>query len=243
MTDDRLPDGAMPDIELTAAELALGLLEGQERTAAEHRLEREPAFADAVERWRSTFEASFPIAMAEAPPELRARVLAAAGVGGVGSSGPAANDNQVWKLATAIASLVAICLLVVVLTRPVPAPVSLAPAPAPATVLFAQLTPTSGEAHTLPAVYQPQAAALRIAAADLSGAQRSAELWLIPDDGVPRALGLLDRSGSTVLRLKPATRGQIGAGAALAVSIEPVGGSTTGKPTGPIVAKGVLTEI
>ena len=72
-------------------------------------------------------------------------------------------------------------------------------------------------------------------------AGRVLELWSVPPDGAPRSLGLIDANGVTVV-----TRSRLpasllkGGTAALAVSIEPAGGSPTGVPTGPVVYAGKL---
>ena len=72
-------------------------------------------------------------------------------------------------------------------------------------------------------------------------ADRVLELWSVPPEGAPRSLGLIKADGVTVLdrsRL-PATLLK-GGTAALAVSVEPPGGSPTGAPTGPVVFAGKL---
>lgn len=72
-------------------------------------------------------------------------------------------------------------------------------------------------------------------------AGRALELWAVPPQGAPRSLGLVSANGTTVV-----ARGRLAAGlrkgdtAALAVSVEPAGGSPTGAPTGPIVYAGKL---
>jgi len=67
-------------------------------------------------------------------------------------------------------------------------------------------------------------------------AQRALELWAVPASGAPRSLGLISATSATVLR-----RGRLLDGAAaLAVSLEPTGGSPTGAPTGPILFVGKL---
>jgi anti-sigma-K factor RskA len=70
---------------------------------------------------------------------------------------------------------------------------------------------------------------------------RVLELWSVPPQGNPQSLGLIKADGVTVLdrRRLPATLLQ-GGTAALAVSVEPPGGSPTGVPTGPVVFAGKL---
>lgn len=64
--------------------------------------------------------------------------------------------------------------------------------------------------------------------------EHSLELWLIAD-GKPVSLGLLPTAGEGKLKLPP---GVAGAQLTLAVSLEPVGGSPTGQPTGPVLTSG-----
>ena len=48
-----------PDPDMTAAELALGLLDGEERAAALRRVLADPAFAREVEEWRQRLAGLF----------------------------------------------------------------------------------------------------------------------------------------------------------------------------------------
>jgi anti-sigma-K factor RskA len=70
---------------------------------------------------------------------------------------------------------------------------------------------------------------------------RVLELWSVPPQGSPRSLGLIKADGVTLLdrRRLPETLLK-GGTAALAVSVEPPGGSPTGVPTGPVVFAGKL---
>ena len=72
-------------------------------------------------------------------------------------------------------------------------------------------------------------------------ADRTLELWWAPEKGAPTSLGLMRADGSTVL-----ARGKLPGGFKksgidhMAVSVEPPGGSPTGKPTGPVIFYGKL---
>ena len=73
-------------------------------------------------------------------------------------------------------------------------------------------------------------------------ADRVLELWAVPPAGAPRSLGLISAAGATVIRRDrlPAALLDQRNTAALAVSVEPPGGSPTGAPTGPVVFAGKL---
>ena len=66
------------------------------------------------------------------------------------------------------------------------------------------------------------------------------ELWLLPADRPPVSLGLLEPAGDNRRPLTPEVERMLQAGAMLAVSLEPPGGSPTGQPTGPVVSTGKL---
>ena len=70
---------------------------------------------------------------------------------------------------------------------------------------------------------------------------RAAELWLIPAGQKPISVGLITRDQPTTLTLAPALLVRLGPTALLAVSVEPAGGSPTGQPTGPVIAKGAIS--
>jgi anti-sigma-K factor RskA len=72
-------------------------------------------------------------------------------------------------------------------------------------------------------------------------ANRVLELWSVPPAGAPRSLGLIAADGTTVIdrRRLPASLLK-GGTSALAVSVEPPGGSPTGVPTGPVIYAGKL---
>ncbi|NBF05362.1 anti-sigma factor [Pseudomonas sp. Fl5BN2] len=75
------------------------------------------------------------------------------------------------------------------------------------------------------------------------GLDRSLELWAIPADGQPISLGVVPVGGKGKINLSPAQRELLGTPIALAVSLEPHGGSPTGQPTGPVLYQGQLAAL
>ncbi|MES2977891.1 MAG: anti-sigma factor [Pseudomonadota bacterium] len=72
------------------------------------------------------------------------------------------------------------------------------------------------------------------------GADKSLQLWALPQSGGPKSLGVL--AGDPVIRL-PATGADVREVPALAVSLEPKGGAPAGGgPTGPVLFKGALIQ-
>lgn len=242
MSDERtLPPGSDPD--MAAAELALGVLEGDERTAALRRSLADPAFAREVNRWRRYLAQLF-AAWPEATPS--ARLID--GIEAALDRGAAVPHRRAgwWPAIAGVATVAAACLALVLLLRPAPPPAPFVPAPARAVpVLVATLAPADKESTAKPvaALFDPASNTLRVGAAPLAGTNKTAELWAIPADGVPRAMGLLDAAAATPLPVGLDKRALLAPGVTLAVSIEPTGGSPTGKPTGPVVATGTLALV
>lgn len=234
--DDPETDGAL---DMAAAELALGVLEGEERAAALRRMLAEPGFAREVETWRAHFAVLFAQwPEEEAPAGLEHRVAQ--------SIAPKRSTGG-WRAIAAVMTAVAAALLVIVLVRPAPSPIVVqapptTPAPAQAAPLVAALA-YGDKVAPVAAVYDPISGEVRLAAAPAAPSKHSAELWAIGVDGVPHALGLLADAAPTRILLAAVDRERLAAGTVLAVSIEPAGGSTTGLPTGPVVATGPLGKI
>ena len=237
-----MTDIATDGPDVTAAELALGVLDGDERAAALRRVLSEPAFAAEVARWRDQLALLYDAAPAVAPgPGLFDRIEAS--LDGDPAPAVAPPRGWVWPGIAGASGLAAAAALTLLVLRPEPAvlPPTAPPAPtAPAPLLVAAIAPTA-EGEPVGAVYDARAGTIRLGAAALADARHDAELWVIGGDGVPYSLGLLRRGQATALPVAPANRARLTATAVLAVSIEPIGGSRTGAPTGPVVAKGALS--
>ena len=69
---------------------------------------------------------------------------------------------------------------------------------------------------------------------------KALEIWTLWDRAVgPRSVGLIDRARTTPLRLDQLP---LGTNQLFEITIEPATGSPTGRPTGPIVAKGTTSQ-
>lgn len=74
-------------------------------------------------------------------------------------------------------------------------------------------------------------------------ADRALELWVLPQGGDPRSLGLIPAVGVARVPLGAPAGVALQNIPALAVSLEPAGGSPTGKPTGPVLYSGGVQRL
>lgn len=72
---------------------------------------------------------------------------------------------------------------------------------------------------------------------------RSLELWAIPADGIPVSLGVIPDDGKGRVELSESQRKLLGSQTTMAITLEPKGGSPSGKPTGPVLYKGQLASL
>ena len=252
MADDSYPAPSGDD-RMLAAEYALGVLEGPAREMAARRVERERDFALAVDGWHAQLMPLLDEVEGVEPPARVWRAIEgtlgradAVPVRSVASVRDAADPIirqaiPAWRafLLMVMGGAVASFALLTLVDRgfvDVGAPsgdTDLGPA------LVATLTPDGSAPPALARLDPSGTLTVRIAVA--SEEARVPELWLIPGDGVPRSLGLLP-DGGRAEGITIALPGGIvpASGEALAVSLEPPGGSPTGAPTGPVIASGQL---
>ena len=229
---DTLDHSGLPEDDLLAAELALGVLEGGERITAVQRAARDRAFALLVEAWEQRLAPwAAEIREVSPPPEVWDRISSAL---------PAQTTrNGLWHslnfwrgLSFAAGALAAACLAGLIYLGTL----------APRQALVATIE-GGGQRHFVATIDSVRGTVAVVPAAFSADATRVPELWLIPPDGRPRALGLLRADQTVVLALPPELATLAKNNAVLAVSLEPPGGSTTGLPTGPVIATGKLTSL
>ena len=225
------------DDDLLAAELAFGLLSGDERRAANARLADDPDFAAACARWQA-----HALAMSGARDETPRPSLWPAIVARLPANDtrPVTAGVRPWQFATFAASAAALLLGVLALNRPAPLapppPVVQAAATAP---LVAVLTGT-GTGAVVAVSYDAATQRLTLAPAALDPAKHAAELWVIPAGGTPRSLGVMPADGASWRGAPVSAAHDIAPGATLAITLERAGGSPSGKPTGPIIVSGIV---
>ncbi|WP_420143473.1 anti-sigma factor [Sphingobium sp.] len=202
MVDDPTP----PDRQGLAAELALGLLEGQDRAEALRMCLSDPAFAAEVDAWGHRLSPLLDMTRAEAPSE-RVWVTIEARTADLGSL---RRKLRLWRGGAIFAGAIAACLALVLIlpvSKSVIDPVGVS-----------QLA--DAQRATLMAVsYDPRTGLLRLSASGLGEEGKSPELWVIPEDGVPRSLGLIGAQGGA-LPVDPDLRAFLRDGVTLAITME-----------------------
>lgn len=229
-----------PDDQIEAAELALGLLEGGDRAAALERMLADSDFAMEVAWWREKLAALIAGYDAVVPP---ADVLARIELADHRPAGtPVAKERPRWPWfagGTAAGAIAATLVALVAFPAPQVAPPVALP---PARPLVAVLVPAEGaDQPPIAALVDRRSGSVRLTATIVVPADRVAELWRIGSDKVPRPLGLLAPGALTPALLKNARLP--GRDEVLAISIEPQGGSPTGKPTGAVIATGAVVDM
>jgi anti-sigma-K factor RskA len=240
MTDE--PDSN--DRDALAGEFALGLLSGDELREARALAASDPAFAKEVARWRGRSAPLFDEVEPVAPPER-----AWDGIKAAIESPRTSNVIQLrrrvgfWRGATAGMTALAASLALVLVMRPQPtAPGAPVPTVANAPPMVAMLGDQQG--MKVVASWDPGSRQLVLAVpADMpADPTHSHELWVIPAGGKPQSLGTMPSGKRMHMKLADALATLLQQGATIAISVEPMGGSPTGAPTGPVLASGPLSR-
>ena len=220
-----------------ADRLAAGYVTGTLRGAARRRfdalLPAHAALRDALGYWNEQLmPLTASLAPVAPPPRVWRRIEERLWSGPVGAVARPASSLAFWRGLSAFAGVAALS-LALLLANP-------EPARPPVIVVLDAATPGavgSSPASVIASIGGDGRALVTRPLNVSVPADRALELWAVPASGAPRSLGLISGSGVTLLQ-----QGKLlDAAAALAVSLEPRGGSATGAPTGPILYVGKLT--
>lgn len=224
------------DDELLAAELAFGLIDGPERQAAEARIADDPALAAAHARWQDHAAAVF-ADPGEAPrPSVWNAIVARLPANDVA---PVASRAALrwWQAGTLAASAAAVVLGLVAVQKPATVVREVRVASAPAAPMVAVL---SGKQGVATVSFDPVTRRMTAAMHGVDIGDHAPELWVIPADGRPRPMGVVHAAAPSWGPVPDAAAAAMAEGVTIAVSVEPVGGSPTGLPTGPVILTGKM---
>ena len=217
--------GELPD--RLAAEYVLGTLTGGARRRFDALLPAHPTLRNAVAGWEKRL---LPMAL-KAEPVQPTQAVWAAIEGKLGWTPPAAQAAswrlRFWQAFAALATVAAVVLGTATHTPP--------PSEAPMIVV---LHATKGT-ETLVASLSADRRQLSIQPLQKVAltSDQSLELWALKKEGPPASLGVIASDKLTALSKKTLPKDTKG----LAVSLEPLGGSPTGAPTGPVLFVGDVT--
>ena len=223
-------EGANRD-NIIAGEFVLGVLSAKDRASVQARLKSDQAFARKVAHWEQHFSALNDDYADAAPPAHVFSTIEKRLFEGTAPANVSLWSSLLFWRSLSFASLAIVAglgLLQLGLFTPVTT----------SKPLVAQLKSENGNIN-LVALYDNQSGIVKLTpAAAGKPDEKSLELWLIDGDKPAVSLGVLPSSGDGEVKIPPAFRNKITDGIVLAVSLEPFGGSPTGKATGPILAVG-----
>jgi anti-sigma-K factor RskA len=223
--------------EALAAEYVAGTLRGPARRRFETLLPSHPALQSAVRAWQDRLMPLTAVLKPEAPSRrvwqgIESKLWPAAAQPARAAAPPWWRGLALWRGLTGLATVAAVG-FAVLLANP-------APSEAPVVVVL-QPTKDSAFGGTLVASFSGDGRALvaRPLTPVAVQSDRVLELWWAPAQGAPKSLGLVRADGVTKLERGSLPGGLRGSGIDhMAVSVEPPGGSPTGKPTGPVIFYG-----
>jgi anti-sigma-K factor RskA len=232
--------------DMLAAELVMGLLAPDARREAERREGADAAFARRVAYWRGRF-ADFDATAEPVAPSGDLWSAIERDVRGAAPSADASrpglvhrlwNSLPVLRLATAVSALAAVLALGWAFTALEKAQTLAARKPVYVAILVSDTTREAGAVVNAYAGGKIE----MIPLTDINVPEgRVLEIWTLWDRAVgPRSVGLLPRAQAMQLKveqLPPPTPGQL-----FEITLEPAGGSPTGRPTGPILYKGTASR-
>jgi anti-sigma-K factor RskA len=209
-----------------AAEYVLGTLSGGARRRFDALLPAHPALRRAVAAWEQRL-----LPMALKSPAVQPAPRVWAGIEEqLGWRAPATAPSpwrlRFWQAFATAATVAAVVLGTVPRHEPVAAPmIVVLHATQGSQTIVAGLSPD----HRQMSIQPLQKVALT--------SDQSLELWALKKEGPPASLGVIAADKLTAISQKTLPRDTKG----LAVTLEPLGGSPTGAPTGPVLFVGELT--
>jgi anti-sigma-K factor RskA len=226
------------DREALAAELALGLLDGQARADALRLRLADPDFAALVEAWEAKLSPLYSEWPAADPGgDVWNRIDASLADAPVKEVAVIETRLRRWRTGALLSGAVAAALALVLLVQPAPAPVPAAPQLAVARIESAT------EGPVVLARYDRTKGVMRLQIAGIDAGALAPELWVIPAGGDPVSLGQIGRAGTAEIALPAPHRPLLQDGATLAITMEPMSATPHAAPSSAPVAAGKIITI
>jgi anti-sigma-K factor RskA len=220
------------DDDILAAEFALGLLDPAESEAVLRRTQVDAVLSLRIAWWRDQLAPLVTEVETAPPAHLWAKI----------ATGLPVNDNlpimmKRWRALAVGATGVAAALALYIGSRQ--------PTPIPAPVQSPMVATLSGDKNRAVVMvsYDSSTGRMMIAPNALSAEKGDAELWIIPEDGKPRSMGVIDVHRPQGHMVPMERRSFIHPGMTFAISMEPKGGSPTGLPTGSVIVTGKIVRV
>ena len=211
-------------LDRLASEYALGTLRGAARRRFERLCAQSALARRALYRWEDDWtQLSRTLAPVQPSPRVWANVSGQL----FGERAPPPRVSRWRRWPPAAAGLVAVALIVGLIVREL--------APPPLQTLAILGTDSAHPVWRLERRRALTALTIEVIGTVPPAAGKSYELWALPRGGAPVSLGLLPGTGRAERTLSEPQRTALLAADKVAVSVEPLGGSPTGGPTGPIV--------
>jgi anti-sigma-K factor RskA len=230
------------DLSVLAGEYVLGTLEGEARREFERRLSTDAELQQMVETWQRHLAPLTEVIQPVRPPErIWQEIETSLRLNQAEREPPPRrrrrrfwHNLRFWRGWALASSLAAACLALWI---------GLGPQPGPEVRLIAILQDaTANPAWLLTALPEAGRWSAR-PIAPIAEPGRVHQLWLLPGgDRSPVSLGVLDQVGALARPVLAELAPLLTSGRAVAVSLEPPGGSPTGQPTGPVVYQGQLVR-
>ncbi|MGH8738554.1 MAG: anti-sigma factor [Burkholderiales bacterium] len=235
-----------------AAEYALGTLRGPARARFRRWLAQDAVLARRAQEWTARLDPLSRSVQAVHPPARLWRAIEAR-LGAAPAGAGLWHSLAFWRGLGLAASGAAASLLFVLVElgpgapQPTPAPVVLrVPSNEMPATYLAVLSDPKTRKPMLVAAASRTSDQLWVKTLDpsINVPDRSLELWAImPAGQPPKSLGMVGKSDKTMLPLHAVADRSLGDVPMLAVSLEPMGGSPTGAPTGPVMYSGPCVKV
>lgn len=218
-----------------AAEYVLGTLRGRARARFQSLMRYDAGLRAAVAEWEARLTPLAAAAGEITPPPRVWRRIALLVARGRSSS------LDFWRGLAVTSSVLALVLALFI---------GVAPLPEPPMAMVAVMSDDKGQPSMvvswpqMKAMQEPHVRVKVLQEHPVMAAGTAWELWMLPrGQGAPVSMGLITTDADQVMKLAPALAARMTNAAAVAMSVEPAGGSPTGAPTGPVLFKGQCVRI